>query len=110
MKIYVFSVHEIFKTRCLPFVIEFQISESRLYLRSMCSVHCLRKPKRTLRFPEFGSREHISDIKLFASKILIMSFNVVRFHTVTLFSFDFSLNFLKFTLDAHYITCYYLCA
>ena len=35
-------------------------------------------------------------------------FRVVRFHTVTLFSFDFPLNFLKSSLATHYVACSFL--
>ena len=35
-------------------------------------------------------------------------FRVVRFDTVTLFSFDFPLNFLKSSLPMHYVACSFL--
>ena len=35
-------------------------------------------------------------------------FRVVRFHTVTLFSFDFPLNFLRSSLATHYVACSFL--
>ena len=85
----------------LFFLIEFLISRSWLYLRSMCSVHCLREPKGASLFPLFGSRKHISNVKLFSSKIAKMS-GVVRFYTGMLISFDYPfdcpLNFLKSSL------------
>ena len=37
-------------------------------------------------------------------------FRVVQFDTVMLFSFDFSLNFLKFSLATHYVACSFLLA
>ena len=40
----------------------------------MCSVHRLCEFKGALLFPWFGSGEHISDIKLFGSKISLMFF------------------------------------
>ena len=66
-----FSAHKFFTNWWAPFVIEFLISRSWLCLRSMCSVHRLLKPKKVLGSPEFGSREHISDIKLFGSKMFL---------------------------------------
>ena len=33
---------------------------------------------------------------------------VMRFHTVRLFSFDFPLDFLKFSLATHYVACSFL--
>ena len=68
----------------LLFLIEYLISRSWLCLKSMCSVHCLHEPKVALCFLWFGSREHISDIKLFESKIAKTSFVCCGF-TVTLF-------------------------
>ena len=35
-------------------------------------------------------------------------FGVVRFDTVTLFSFDFPINFLKSSLAMHYVSCSFL--
>ena len=54
---------------------------------SMCCGHCSREAKEALRFPYFGSREHISDILKQNSKHV---FHVVRFHRGTLFSFYFT--------------------
>ena len=38
------------------------------------------------------------------------AFHVMRFLTGALFSFDFSLNFLRSLLVTHYVACLYLCA
>ena len=59
----------------------------------MRSVHCLRKPKAALRFPEFGNWEHVFDIKLFASKIAKrFSFGAISHSDVVFFGFPIKLS------------------
>ena len=55
-----------------------------------------------------GSRGHISDISAILKQEGKNVFRVVRFDTVTLFSFDSPLNFLKSWLVMHYVACSFL--
>ena len=104
-KCYVFSINIIFTIWCSPLVIKFLILRSWLCLRSMCSVHWLREPKGALRFPEFGSWEHISGNKLFASKVAKHFSSGAILHNTIIFFLDFFSSFLKSSLAAHYVAC-----
>ena len=63
-----------------------------------------------MRFPSLKIGKHISHIKLFAIKTSKNVFRVVRFHTMTLLSLDFSSNFLKSSVATHYVACSFLSA
>ena len=78
-KINVFSANKIFTTCRAPFPnTKFLISRSWLYLRSLCSVHCLREPKEALRFPYFGSRKHTFSNPCWLCITLHVCFSLLR--------------------------------
>ena len=59
--------------------------------------------KRILAFPKIVRFDPGSSVKQNTNNI----FDVVRLHTVTLFSFDFPSNFLKSVLATHYVACWF---
>ena len=101
-----FPAHN-FTTWCSPFVIKFLISRSWLGLRSICPAFCLRQSKGACVSLSLEVGDTFLVLSYFEAKGKSV-FQVVRFHTVTLFRFDFPLNFLKSLLATHYVACSFL--
>ena len=92
-------------------LVSYKICDLRtwLRLRSMCSRYCLREVKRALRFTYFGSREHLSYVKVLRSKVTKLSFMCCDF-TQWHYFFWFPSSCLKCLLAKHYVACSFFSA
>ena len=110
-KVYVFSANKIFATFCASFsnrknfLIEFSISfQDSGYALCLCAVLIADINPRGPCVPRSLEVGNTFLIAIFKQNIKNV-FRVERFHTVTLFPFDFSFNFWKSLLATLYVAC-----
>ena len=99
--VYVLYAYKMFMTFCAPFrngISHFKIL-AMPYIYVLCLL--LTRIQGSLAFPVVG----ITFLILRYSKAKITK--MVRFHTVTLFSFDFFLHILKFSLATYYVAYFF---